>query len=190
MRGLRCATVLVLACLLGVACGSQGDGEAELSGRFPQASAPKVSTPVTPAPGGGGGLGKHPCELLSQGDIAAAMGNPVRAGTTAGKACFWGTQVDRGTSATVTVNVPAAGKATEECTMQRNALGKDARQDPVNDLGTSAIWSWQQVAILLQGTLVACWSDAVVVVMLTGEREQAALRTTAANLTQTVRARL
>ncbi|MGH9224628.1 MAG: hypothetical protein ACRD2W_12820 [Acidimicrobiales bacterium] len=187
--GWALATVVV-ACVLG-ACGSGGGDATLVSGSPGPATADGGGGAVsTLPPAGGGNLGKPACELLSQQDVAQLMGNAVGAGQTAGRACFWGTQVDKGTSATLTVVAPAAGKAADECNAQRNSLPKEATADNVGGLGNSAVWVWQPVAILVQGTLLACWDDAVVSVFLSGEKDQAALRNVANGMVQSVRSRL
>jgi hypothetical protein len=119
--------------------------------------------------------------------VANALGNAVRAATGSGKNCFWGTAVDKGTSIYLSITRPAPA---QECTAQRNALPKEAKQEAVNNVGTSAVWSWQQVAVLLQGTFLACFPNSIVAVMITGEKDQAALRASAVTLAQRVQSRL
>ena len=130
------------------------------------------------------------CELLSAADVAAALGNPVRPGTGDSKFCFWGTQVDKGSSADVTVGIPAPNRGDQACAVQEAALPKEASQESVSGVGSKAVWSWQPVAILVQGRLIACWSDAVVSVEVTGEQDQATLRQKAVALAETVHGRL
>jgi len=189
------AAAVVLAALLG-ACGSGGGGAELVGGSVGPSAGGAGGGPggggavSTLPPSGGGSLGKPACELLTQQEVAQLVGNAVRAGQTAGRACFWGTQVDKGTSATLTVIAPAAGKAAEECTIQRNSLPKEATFENVNGVGKSAVWVWQPVAILLQGTFLGCWDDAVVFVFLSGEKDQAQLRNVANGMVQSVRNKL
>jgi hypothetical protein len=180
--------LLVAAAL--AACGSSEGDAALVSGGPKPTVAGGGGAVSTLAPTGGGNLGKPACELVSQDDVAKLVGNGVRAGQSAGRACFWGTTVDKGTSATLTVIAPAANRAADECTVQRNSLAKEATQDAVGGLGNSAVWVWQPVAVLLQGTLLACWNDAVILVFVSGEKDQAVLRNVAQGMVQTVRARL
>ncbi len=67
---------------------------------------------------------------------------------------------------------------------------KEANQAPVNNVGTSGLWVWQPLALLLQGTLVTCWDDSVIVVGVTGEKDQTVLRNQAVALAQAVHQRL
>lgn len=127
---------------------------------------------------------------MAPADVGKAVGNAVRAGTGDPKFCFWGTQVDGGTSADVTVGIPAAGRAAQACAVQKLSLPKESSQEAVSGVGTSAVWSYQQNAVLLQGTLVACFDNAVIRVGLTGERDQVALRQNAVALGQAVHSRL
>lgn len=180
--------IALLAALLG-ACA--GGGDAQLTTGAPEAA------PVTTGGGGSGSGGgftpltpKNTCGILNEDDVARAVGNPVGKPSGEGKFCFWGTQVDKGTSADVTVHLPTAGRSTELCTSQQASLSREARRDPVSGLGNSAVWAWQQVAVLIQGSLLACWNDAVIVVGITGEKDQGALRAAATNLINTVRGRL
>jgi hypothetical protein len=182
----RAATLAVAAILLG-ACAS-GGGDAALTVGAPgrPAGGPTTTAGVTtptPAPGSV----QVACDALTTDEVASAVGNRVKGGTGSGKNCFWGTLVDKGTSVFLSITKPAPP---QECTAQRNALPKEATQDPVSGVGTSAVWVWQQVAVLLQGTFLACWPDSIVAVMMTGEKDQAALRTTASNLADRVHSRL
>jgi hypothetical protein len=185
----RTGFVLLVMAVLGAACGSGGDAALTRGVPGPAVTKPPPTAPGTPsAPPVGPGAAA--CEILSREEVGATVGNPVRPGTGAGKFCSWGTDVDAGTSANLTVTRPAPAKAAEECTTERNALPKEAKQEQVSGVGSSAVWYWQQVSILLQGSFLACWGDAVVLVMLTGEHDQGALRTTAANFAQKVHSRL
>lgn len=185
----RTVTAIVTVAVL-AACGSGGD--ASLTSGVP-GGAPASGGTAAPAGSGGSAAPLNPkptCQLLTPDDVGRAVGNPVRAPTGEGKFCFWGTQVDKGTSADVTVNIPAPGRSAEVCSSQRNSLPKEAKQEPVSGIGSSALWAWQQVSLLLQGNFLVCWPDAVVVVNVTGEKDQAALRAAANSLAQTVRGRL
>ena len=180
----RIAAVLVL--LLVAACGSSG-AEADLTvgagGRGAATTTPGATTMPPPAPGSV----QVACDAFTTEELGGVLGNRVRAATGQGKNCFWGTAVDRGTSLFLSITKPAPP---QECTVQRNALTKEATQEQVSGVGTSAVWAWQQVAVLLQGTFLACFPDSIVAVMLTGEKDQAILRAAAANLAQRVHSRL
>ena len=142
--------------------GAPGEGAATTVASLPQPTGPVDTTTA--------------CGTISPGEIGQVLGNPVRAGQGAETFCSWGTSVDRGTSAHLTVVRPAAGRVAQACDSQRNSQPKEANHNPVGDVGTSALWVWQPVAILLQGTLVTCWDDSVIVVGLTGEKDQAGCR--------------
>ncbi len=183
------ALVLIGGLLMG-ACGSGGD--AALSKGVPEGPRPTLA-PVTTAAFQGpppSAPSRPVCELLSPSDVAGVLGNAVRAGTGESKFCFWGTQVDKGSSADVTVNIPAAGRGDQACAAQKLSLPKEAAQEEVGGVGSSAVWAWSKPSILLQGRLVACWPDAVVSVQVTGERDEVSLRQNAVALAQAVRGRL
>ncbi|MDQ4097502.1 MAG: hypothetical protein M3144_06505, partial [Actinomycetota bacterium] len=167
------------------ACGERGDAviSTGLPGEGPRPTVGPVTTAVVQGPPPSAPA-TPVCQMLSPGDVGGVLGNAVRAGTGEGKFCFWGTQVDKGTSADVTVNIPAQGRGDQACAVQKAALPKDATQEGVGGVGDSAVWSWQPVAILVQGRLVACWPDAIVSVQVTGERDQSVLRQQAVGLAQ------
>ena len=121
---------------------------------------------------------KPACSVLTQDEVAATLGNAVRPGTGDGKFCQWSLSVDKGTSANLTLNKP------DQCDVIRNSLPKEAKTEQVGGVGSSAVWNWQQVSILLQGNFVVCWSDAVVWINISGERDQGELRNVAAALAQ------
>ena len=187
---LRPLTVAV-AFLCGAACARGGGAVLTRGGAAggPRPTVPTVTTAAVQGPPPAA-PSRPVCELLSAGEVAAALGNPVRPGTGETKFCFWGTQVDKGSSADVTVGIPASGHSEQACAVQEAALPKEASQESVGGVGSKAVWSWQPVAILVQGRLVACWSDAVVSVEVTGEQDQATLRQKAVALAQTVHGRL
>ena len=193
METRRPALAAVLAMLVSAVvlagCGSGGAGQAVLSGQ-PGTTAAGGGAVSTLPPSGGGNLGKPACELLTTDEVGKLVGNAVRPAATAGRACFWGTSVDKGTSATLTVIAPAAGKANDECASQRNSLPKEATAEQIGGLGNSAVWVWQPVAILVQGSFLACFNDAVILVFVSGEKDQAVLRNVASGFAQSVRARL
>lgn len=188
----RALGILALAAVLALAACGSDDGAAITSGvpeGGPRPTLPTVTTssfqgPPASAPS------SPVCDLVPAADVGRAVGNAVRAGTGDPKFCFWGTSVDGGTSADVTVGIPAPGRAAQACASQKLSLPKEASQEAVSGVGTSAVWAYQQNAILLQGTLVACFDNAVIRVGLTGEASQAVLRPKAVSLAQTVHGRL
>jgi hypothetical protein len=180
---------LAAAALLG-ACGG-GPAAARIARRG-------QSTGTTPAtvklPNQGGTLPPGPirpaCELVSRDEMAAAVGNPVGPGTGQGRNCFWATAVDGGTSASITAVKPGPGKATaDECGRLRLGQPSEGKHEDVSGVGTSAVWVVDTLTTLIQGSIVACWDDSAVMVLLTGERDPSALRATAVNLAQRVRSR-
>jgi hypothetical protein len=180
-----------LAILALAACGS--DGGANLTKGVPEGGPrPTLATVTTssfqgPPPAA---PSRPVCDLLPAADVGRAVGNAVRAGTGDPKFCFWGTTVDGGTSADVTVGIPAAGRAAQACASQKLSLPRESSQEPVSGVGSSAVWSYQQNALLLQGTLVACFDNAVIRVGTTGEKGQAVLRQNAIALAEAMHGRL
>jgi hypothetical protein len=110
--------------------------------------------------------------------VAEAVGNPVAAGVPAGKDCFWGTDVDGGTGLNLTVDKPAPSQVAASCELRKASIPRENRED-VGGVGKSAVWSTEKLSLLTQGNLVACYDDAVVWVILTGEKEPGQLRSTA-----------
>jgi len=136
-------------------------------------------------------LPKSACELLSGDDIAGALGNPVKEATPAEASnCTWGTSVDGGTSLDLTVVKAAPGGGAEACKDQRNTLARDTAKESVSGVGDSALWFVEELTTIKQGHLLACWTNAVVVVLLTGEKDAAALKATASGLANKVHSRV
>lgn len=191
-RVARFTALLALAALVVLAaCGSSG--EAVLTKGVPggagAAPAVTVTTAVLRGPPASGPA-KAVCDILGRDDVARVLGNAVNAGTGDGKFCSWGTQVDKGSSADVRISVPAAGRGAAECAIQEASLPKEAKLESVGGIGTTGTWAWQNVAILVQGTLVACWNEAVVRVLITGEHDEGTLRGYAVSLAQLAHDRL
>jgi len=183
------APALALAMLAGCASG----GGADLTSGVPEGGPRATIAPVTTARVQGpppAAPSRPVCELLAAADVARLVGNAVRTGAGDPKFCFWGTAVDGGTSADVTVGIPAQGQAAQACAVQKFALPKEASVEEVSGVGSGSVWSHQQVAILLQGALVACFDNAVIRVGLTGERSQVVLRQNAVAVAQAVHGRL
>jgi hypothetical protein len=164
---------------LTTACGGSG-GDAEIAKGPGTPTTPTTAGPTVPRgrelPAG---EPKPGCELFSADEVREILGNAVRAGTGAGRNCLWGTAVDGGSSVQLSVNTPGRARAEQACNDQRNSLAKDLRQEAVGGVGTSTLWATKQLTLLLQGSLVACFEDAVVLVILTGERDPEAMKTTA-----------
>lgn len=152
-----------------------------LPGQTPGAGAVNATVP----------LPKPACEFLTGDDIAAAISNRVLAPTQAEASnCTWGTAVDGGTSVDLTVVKIASGAAAEACRDQRNTLPKGVAKAPVSGVGDSAVWVIEELTTIRQGHLLACWNNAAVVVLLTGEKDAAALQASASNLAQKVHSSL
>jgi hypothetical protein len=182
----RIAAVLLAATLV-AACGSDS-GDAVLTvGATGAPAEDERPPPLPPVEGPVAGTARAACEALTVQEITTAVGNPVRPPTGSEKNCIWGTSVDGGTTVSLSTTKPATA---QDCTVQRDSLAKEATKDNVGGLGTSAVWSYQKVAVLLQGTLLACWNDSIVAVMVTGEKDQAALRAAAATLAERAHSRL
>jgi hypothetical protein len=178
-RMARLATLLVVA-TMAVGCGSDDD----------EASTPTTGSPAVTAAGAAApGPETPPCELLSREEVAQILGNPVAAGVPAGKDCFWGTDVDGGTGLNLTVDKPAAAQASTTCEFRKASISKENREQ-VGGVGTSAVWTVQELSVLTQGNLVACYDDAVVWVIVTGEKEPGELRSTASDIAEKVHDRL
>ena len=182
-NGLPVLVVLAVA-LLGACGGSKKEGS------------PAVTT-AGPTPSIGGAyatraLARPMCDLLTRDDVAKAVGNPVGAPQQGAPGeCTWGTDVDGGTSVDITAQKPDPSQAALVCTALRNEQASDLPREQVSGVGTSAVWVWQKLAPpLVQGTLVACWKDSAVEVLLTGEKDLGALKATAVELARTTQARL
>ena len=173
----KTASLVAIALVL-VACGSNGD--AAISTGSTRARPSTTAGPTVPKgrelPAG---EPKPACDLFSTDEVRAILGNAVRSGTGAGRNCLWGTAVDRGSSVQLSVTTPGKDRAAQACTTQRNSLAKETKQEQVGGVGSSAVWATQQLTLLLQGSLVACFDDAVILVILTGERDPEAMRDTA-----------
>ena len=170
---------MALAATLAVtaaACASGGD--ATLTKGTLGSTAPPQENVGTRPPGAPADITKPACSVLTPDDVAATLGNPVRNGLGTGKFCQWGTAVDKGTSANLTIN------RADQCDAIRNSLPKEAKTESVGGIGNSAVWNWQEVAILLQGNFVVCWPDSVIWIAVSGEKDQSALRDEASTLAQ------
>lgn len=178
------AVVLVLSVL--AACGAGGGEEAELSEGAPGGAA-VTTTPTAPTPTPAPGSVQAACDALTREELAGVLGNAVRAPTGEGRNCSWGTAVDGGTTVFLSFT---RQPSPQECMVQRNALSKQLAQEPVNGVGNSAVWGWQRLTLLIQGTFIACFPNAVVSVMMTGEKDPGVLRTQASTLAQRVQSRL
>jgi len=130
-------------------------------------------------------LPKPACDLLSLDDIAKALGNPVNGGMAGGPInCTWGTSVDGGTSLDLTVVKAASGASEQACNDQRSTLSRSAAKENVSGVGDSAVWFVEELTTIRQGHLLACWDDGAVVVLLTGEKDPAALKATASDVAE------
>lgn len=187
-RLLRSAAIATVAIVAFSACGSGGKSTGAIARRDrPADTAPaQVKSPdVTTSPG----PIRAACELVSRDEVASTVGNAVTVGSGQGSNCSWGTTVDGGTSATVTAVKPGQAKAVDACNGLRLGQPAEARHESVAGVGSSAVWVFQPLTTLSQGSLVACWSDSAVLVLLTGERDPGALRATAIALAQKVHSR-
>jgi len=179
-RLVRVAAVLVVATTM-VACGSDSEE--------PTAAPSTTDVPQAAAGAAAPGASKPTCELLTRDEVAEALGNPVSAGVPAGKDCAWATDVDGGTSLNLTVDKPAANQVGTTCDFRKASAPKE-NLEQVRGVGKSAVWSVQTLSLLTQGNLVACYDDAVVWVIVTGEKEAGALRSTASDVANKVRSRV
>ena len=182
--------VVAFALVALAGCASQGD--ADLSRGVSQGGAHPTLAPVTTAVVQGpppSAPSRPVCDLLAVADVAKAVGNGVRAGTGDPKFCFWGTAVDGGTSADVTIGIPAQGRGPQACAVQKLALPKEGGQEEAA-VGTGSVWSYQQNGPLTQGALIACFDNAVIRVGMTGERSQAQLKQVAVALAEVARSRV
>ncbi len=189
MRTRLTTAAMITVASLAVACGAQGD--AAFTRGPGQTTTPTTAGPTVPKgrelPAG---EPKPACGLFSDGEMGDLLGNPVRAGTGEGRNCLWATAVDGGSSVQLSVNTPGQARAQQACTDQRNSISRDLKQEELGGVGTSAVWATQQLTLLLQGTLSACFEDAVILVILTGERDEAAMRNTAVALARHAYSRL
>ena len=182
-KSLALLAAVVLAALLG-ACGSDGDEE----GGGPSA------TPPLPTAGGASGTvapSRPPCDYLTREEVVAALGNPVRDPVPVGdQGCTWATDVDGGTSLDISAIKHTKDQAAFQCRTLRRGQ-QAANREPVSGLGDPALWVWEALAApIVQGSLVSCWEDGAVSILLTGEKDQAALRATAADVAEKVHSRM
>lgn len=184
MKKLLTLAAVAVVAALAPACGSDGEDDAapdDTSTTRPPAEAVAGIIPVPTRP---------TCQLLTRQEVAQVLGNPVQQGSGVERDCFWGTEVDGGTSANVAVAKFMPGQAGAECDLQRSVLPKDLPHESVRGLGTFAVWLPEQVAILTQGRLLACWDDAVININLSGERPQQELRGLAVTLAEKAHSRV
>lgn len=180
----RLGTVAVIVAFVAAlaACGSDDGDDDSLSdagSAGEQSTTPTLNLDAPPT--------KPPCETLSRDEVAALLGNPVKEPEPVGtRDCTWATDVDGGTSVNLTVSTPGSAGADQECRALRNSQAKEDPHEAVSGVGTSGQWVWQKNDIIVQGSLVACWDDAVVMVLLTGEHDQAQLRATATEVAKKV----
>jgi hypothetical protein len=176
-------SVLVLAALV-AGCGSD-DGD--------EGGGNTSGTPPAPTAGGSGTVapGRPACEILSRDEVVAALGNPVRDPVAVGdQGCTWATDVDGGSSLDISVIKHTKEQAAFQCRTLRRGQ-QAANRESVSGLGDPALWVWEELADpIVQGSLVSCWEDGAVSVLLTGEKDQAALRVTAADLAGKVHSRM
>lgn len=157
-----------------------------------QGAATTITTVKLPNQGGTLPPGdiKAACQLISRDEVGATVGNGVSAGTGQGRNCFWSTSVDGGTSVSVTAVKPGPGKPTaDECERLRLGQPREGQHENVNGVGKSAVWVVEPLTTLTQGSVVACWEDSAVQVLLTGERDAPTLRGMAVAIAQLVRSR-
>ncbi len=185
VRGVAALLVAALFAVL-VACGSD-DGDEETSS--PGAASPTVSV-------GSGAVPAAPsrpvCDMLTRDEVVAALGNPVKDPVPVGdQGCTWATDVDGGTSLDVTAVKPGKEGIAFQCRSLRRGQNQQANREPVDGLGNEALWVWENLAApIVQGSLVACWDESAVSVLLTGEKDQGALRQTAVDLAKKVQSQL
>jgi hypothetical protein len=182
-KPLTLLAAVVLAAVLG-ACGSDGDDEGGNTSATP------------PSPTGGGASGtvapaRPACDILTREEVVAALGNPVRDPVPVGdQGCTWATDVDGGSSLDISVIKHTKEQAAFQCRTLRRGQ-QAANRESVSGLGDPALWVWEELADpIVQGSLVSCWEDGAVSVLLTGEKDQAALRVTAADLAGKVHSRM
>lgn len=185
MNGLARIAVVVGTAALLTACGSDKKAATTTTSTSAGDVAGAASTNATvPLP-------KPACELLSQDDVAKALGNAVKPAVPAEASnCTWGTNVDGGSSLDLTVVKPSAQGATQACADQRKTLPRGVAKDQVSGVGDSAVWVFEELTTIKQGHLLACWKDGVVVVLITGEHDGAALQTTAKAVAEEVHHRI
>ncbi len=183
----RIVPIVVLAIVVVAGCGGGSSKKAAettttvRAGATPGAAAVNATVP----------LPKPACDFLSRDDIAGALGNPVGDPTPAGDTnCTWGTSVDGGTSIDLIVVKAAPGASAEACKDQRNSLPRGIDRESVSGVGDSALWFIDQLTTIKQGHFLACWNNGVVVLLLTGEKDAATLKSTASSLAEKVHSRL
>ncbi len=184
----RLSAVVIAAALVAVlvACGSDDEEEetSTVGGASPTVSVGSGAVPAAP--------GQPVCDMLSRDEVVSALGNPVKDPVPVGdQGCTWGTDVDGGTSLDVTAVKPGKDGIAFQCRSLRRGQNPGGTREPVDGLGNEAFWVWENLAApIVQGSLVACWDESAVSVLLTGEKDQAALRAIAVDLAKKVEGKL
>lgn len=178
------ALVLMVAAVVAGCSDSDEEGSTATSARADDVSAGAAAAAAGPSP-----QVKPTCELLSREDVGQALGNPVQPGVAAGKDCFWGTEVDGGTGLNLTVDKPAANRVAQQCQLRQASVSKE-KQEQVRGVGTSSVWVVEQLTLITQGNLVTCYDNSVVWVIVTGEKEAGALKSTATAIADKVHGRV
>ena len=187
MRRFAAVVVVAVLAVLVAACGTDDGDDDQAStdaGARPTVSVGSGAVPAAP--------GRPVCELLSRDEVVAALGNPVKDPVPVGdQGCTWATDVDGGTSLDVSAVKPGKEGIAFQCRSLRRGQNQEATREPVDGLGNQAFWVWENLAApIVQGSLVACWDESAVSVLLTGEKDQGALRLTAVDVAKKIHSKL
>jgi hypothetical protein len=188
VRRLVVAVAVVALTAIVPGCASDGDGDGDGEGGA-------VGTTAPPPVGVGGeavAASRPACDMLTREEVVAALGNPVRDPVPVGdRGCTWATDVDGGTSLDISAVKASKDRTAFECRALRRGQPGEATREPVSGLADGAVWVWEKLADpIVQGSVVSCWDDSAVSVLLTGEKDQAALRATAVDMAKKIHSRL
>ena len=174
MSGRPSAAIDAIAISIGACGGSAPEGSGAKSG----------SAPAT-----GSASASEACKLLSQAEIADAVGNPVNPGQPfAGpEVCKWDT--DQPGHVTVLLTVRPKGSMREQVLCRD--FGKEEGATPVAGVGTVATWKFSSMGTLFNsGDLESCGAGGFLSLSLNGKRDEDSLKRAAVGIAQKVFGRI
>ena len=173
------AVVLLLA-----ACGGNGEESTTPDGGTQAATQTPAATPNPSV------SEIDACALLSQAEIAEAVGNPVLAGEEyAGpEVCRWDTEQPEQVSVLLTVRPAGSTREQVLCGDLRSSGGSG---EPLSGLGDVAVWKFESVVSSFNdGEIETCGPKAYVDLSLSGQRDESVLKEAALAIVRKVLDRL
>ena len=128
------------------------------------------------------------CSLLTENEIAEAVGNAVDKGQVQGNAdiCKWGTEDPSKVDVLLIVR--------EKGGIHEPVLCADVRSNTTDEhlpgLGEVAVWKFSRQPFFNSGDLEVCGPKGYLTMTLNGKRDEAALKAAATNLAQKILSRL